>query len=339
MHPNNYDIRKFSKFLMCAITILTIFVISFTVFAFYIGNDEQEIAHLIPVRNKIIMDAESYTNCNDFTGVIDTEVKPVAKGNGYLHDFEYEKITSMLYLRFKKDIYSDITIITMTSSKTTDKALAIKESWANDDNLSILFISDEENVDVGSISFNDITKISSNIEQLDYGIIGLKHIYADKKLNRYNNKNWYLLIDDDTWVNIPALLNVLSKYNPDCPIILSYIWSGIWVEDLEYVSSAAGILISRAAYELLAPALSNNPECEFAHYNEIAFSKCTWYLSIQLIHHNGFYFDRPEQSKDRHEHVWYPPIGEALTYHGVTAADMKLMTNYVNERWQWNNKN
>jgi len=54
-----------------------------------------------------------------------------------------------------------------------------------------------------------------------------------------------------------------------------------------------------------------------------------------MVHHRGFYFDPPERSKDRHEVVWFPPIAEAITYHYVHPEEMYVMTNYANERWQW----
>jgi len=142
------------------------------------------------------------------------------------------------------------------------------------------------------------------------------------------------LADDDTWVNVPALLDLASAYHYRCPVSFGYVWSHVWIEDFDYISGGAGLLLSQRAFLELTPAFYTD-QCPFAHYNDITFGRCAWTLKVQMVHHRGFYFDPPERSKDRHEVVWFPPIAEAITYHYVYPSEMEIMTNYANERWQW----
>jgi hypothetical protein len=338
------EARKKSDLLMFVMAGLILFVLTFTVLAFWMGGDTTPMQHQLPHQNSLLMQARSYTNCSDFPGAVDT-VRRVASGGGYLHMFEYEHLHPCCMSSWSAQMHSagvaqigveDILFIVTTSSKTAHKAQAIKESWGSDLAESLFFVSDVADPLTGAYTFDEVSGKGEETNPLDKqhrSVVGLKHIYSNPALKRYRNKKWYFLVDDDTWLNIPALLNLMARFNADCPVILSYIWSGIWVEDFDYASGAAGFLVSRAAFEAIAPAFDK--ECAFAHYNEIAFSKCAWERQVQLLHHRGFYFDRPEMSKDRHSHVWYPPIGEAISYHDVDPKEMQLMSSYVNERWAW----
>jgi hypothetical protein len=49
-------------------------------------------------------------------------------------------------------------------------------------------------------------------------IWALKYIEADQQLNGLRSKPWFFMADDDTWVNVPALLDLISRYHHRCPV-------------------------------------------------------------------------------------------------------------------------
>lgn len=188
----------------------------------------------------------------------------------------------------------------------------------------------------------------------------------------YKDKKWFFLADDETWVNVPAVVHLASQYDPDCPVAFGYVWNNPWPNQLDFISGAAGTLISQAALRALAWQLTTadkhampgelnlrghdygtsgrrgsttassltlqrrNIECPVdSVYDDVMFSECSWSSLVQLVHHRGFSFDRPETSKDRREIVWLPPIAEAISYHYVQDNAMSLMTEYSNSRWQY----
>jgi len=230
--------------------------------------------------------------------------------------------------------------IIMTSAQTKTKAAAVFDSWGRGIQ-NLLFISDLADPDIGSISFNQVSggvgaasgrPIPTRIDKNHRQIWGMKYIDSDPHFANLKDKKWFFLADDDTWVNIPALLDLTNRYHHLCPVTFGYIWSHVWIEDFDYISGGAGLLLSQKAFRDMTPAFYTDV-CPFDHYNDITFARCAWTLKVQMIHHRGFYFDPPERSKDRHEVVWFPPIAEAITYHYVHPEEMYVMTNYANERW------
>jgi len=314
----------------------------FISFALIIGfkSDDLKVPANSPARNPTLKDARPHTNCTDFEGAIKS-VHEIAAGEGYLHLFEYNRLHPCCTAVGKKEEEpeepktSDIVFMIMTSSATQHKARAVLNSWGRGlENL--LLISDMADSEVGSISFDDVSGQSrpTQMDKQHRQIWAMKFIYSDDTHAHLRDKKWYFLADDDTWINIPALLDLIKQYDHRCPVTFGYVWSHVWVEDFDYISGGAGLLMSQRAFSLLTPAFYTD-QCPFAHYNDITFGRCAWALRVQIVHHRGFYFDPPERSKDRHEMVWFPPIAEAVSYHYVHPEEMLVMTNYANERWQY----
>jgi hypothetical protein len=228
----------------------------------------------------------------------------------------------------------------MTSSRTQSKAKAVLESWGEGIE-NLLLISDENNKDLGSISFDTVRGVPKSGMSVypddpsqQAQIWGMKYINSNDNYKHLRHKKWFFIADDDSWVNIPALLDLISRYDSRCPVVFGYVWSKIWIEDLDYHSGGAGLLMTGDAFRILSEAFYTS-ECPFRQYHDITFGRCAWTKKVQIVHHRGFFYDPPERSKDRHEMIWLPEIGEAISYHYVTAREMRMMTQYVNQRWQY----
>lgn len=311
--------------------------------AFWMTNEGPKIKLVTPERNMLLADAKSHTNCSDFDGAVQ-HVKQVAQFRGYLHQFEYDRLHPCCGRPIRAPVdTSDIVFVVMTTAKTEAKARAVLESWGRGLEHLIL-ISDEANAQLGSIALEDDRESANHGEAKADPAQDLKHrqiwalkwLYADKATG-LRSKKWFFLADDDTWVNVPALLDLLSKYDFRCPVTFGYVWSNMWIEDLDYVSGGAGILMSQEAFMQLTPSFYTD-DCPFFNYNDVTFGRCSWAKQVQIVHHRGFYFDPPDRSKDRHEVVWLPPIAEAVTYHYVHPTEMLSMSEYANERWQYTPK-
>jgi hypothetical protein len=357
-----HESRRRNHILLWVMGITILGIIGFTCFALFVGfnNVQLKVSKDPPTRNPTLSEARPHTNCSDFEGAI-RSVQQIAEGEGYLHVFEYERLHPCCLLNPRRNMpfpYSnavdnpdpdppmittdDIVFIVMTSAQTRTKATAVIESWGKGIQ-NLLLISDLADPELGSISFNEVSggvgaasgrPIPTRIDKQHRQIWGMKYIDSDARFAHLKDKKWFFLADDDTWVNIPALLDLTNRYHHQCPVTFGYVWSHVWIEDFDYISGGAGLLLSQKAFRDLTPSFYTDI-CPFAHYNDITFARCAWTLKVQMVHHRGFYFDPPERSKDRHEVVWFPPIAEAITYHYVHPEEMYVMTNYANERWQW----
>ena len=62
-------------------------------------------------------------------------------------------------------------------------------------------------------------------------------------------KKWFLFVDDDTWINVPALLDYFGAYSETLPVAFGYVWDDVWARGAVY-SGGAGIIMSRSAFRI-----------------------------------------------------------------------------------------
>lgn len=133
-----------------------------------------------------------------------------------------------------------ILILTMSSKILSNRIDGILNSYykiiENYDNIDLIFYSDHED-------------ISKNIIKLD---CDFEYCYRDNEIKNltvfnlirdkyYNKYDWYLFIDDDTFVNIPLLNDKINSFDEN------YIYgkdSTGYYGNLNYVSGGAGYIIS-----------------------------------------------------------------------------------------------
>jgi type II secretory pathway pseudopilin PulG len=191
---------------------------------------------------------------------------------------------------------------------------------------------------------------STDINIVHRPIWALKYIAADQRNDddTLSRKKWYMIIDDASWVNIPALLSLLHHYNHQCPIAMGAIWSQTNSADASYAAGTAGILLSHASFIKVTSALAT-PACEYLSTGtDRTISQCLWRQHVQLVHVNGFSFDAPRGLVDHTPSstsnnnndmdplasgLFLPPIAEAITYRVVDTKQMAAMTIYANQRW------
>eukprot|EP00808_Paulinella_micropora_P028883 g31483.t1 len=335
-------IKTAHLFLIVGFTVVVVVVFTLAAFLVGLNNDSRGVDTAPRARNPTLLEAHTYSNCSDFEGAVKS-VQNIAHGEGYLHQFEYDRYHPCCRTAYKRDPQSvvpltaeDIVFIIMTTDSTEQNARAIKKSWGKGMS-NLLFVSDQASTSTtrdNAIHVDDIEGPMVHMDKQHLQIWAMRYISTREEYAHLRDKKWFFLADDETWVNVPALLDLASAYDPRCPVAFGYVWSKVWIEDFDYISGGAGLLLSASAYSMLTPSFFTD-KCPFSHYDDVTFAKCAWALRVQIVHHRGFYFDPPERSKDRHETVWFPPIAEAITYHHVHPEEMPIMTDYANERWQY----
>lgn len=130
----------------------------------------------------------------------------------------------------------NILIAVITSSNNKSRQDTINKTWNSDKNknVEVVFISDEHDQD------NNVFKLSSSS---DYKSAEEKILNLIKELKVNNTKDWYFIVDDDTFVNIENLIEYTKSANPS--YVQGYLAHNDWWNGLEYIQGGAGTLISK----------------------------------------------------------------------------------------------
>lgn len=122
--------------------------------------------------------------------------------------------------------------------------------------------------------------------------------------------DWYILIDDDTYVFIDRLLEILSTYQSHDSFavgqVLDHIRDSYWGL---YLSGGAGTIISSMLYHQLCSYVRTAPSCMVSCHWCADISLGMWIKHVggQLFHHPQFHADIYDPSKD--------DITKAITFH------------------------
>ncbi|CAK0865760.1 unnamed protein product [Prorocentrum cordatum] len=95
---------------------------------------------------------------------------------------------------------------------------------------------------------------------------------------------WVILADDDTWVYVDRLLGFVADHDPAVPVLFTYVLSDAHVLGYDYPCGGAGMLLSAAAYELVAPRLLT-PDCPLIQYNDLTLGFCVHAHGVPMVHH------------------------------------------------------
>ncbi|XP_064607522.1 LOW QUALITY PROTEIN: glycoprotein-N-acetylgalactosamine 3-beta-galactosyltransferase 1-B-like [Liolophura sinensis] len=130
----------------------------------------------------------------------------------------------------------------MTAPKNLDKkARAVQKTWAKHFNTH-LFISSETNTSFPTIGLN----VSEGRQHLTAKTMkAFRYVYD----HHFNDADWFMKADDDTFVIAENLRFFLSHYSPHDPIYFGYHFKPFVSQG--YMSGGAGYVLSKAALKLL----------------------------------------------------------------------------------------
>lgn len=144
------------------------------------------------------------------------------------------------------------------------------------------------------------------------GYMGLPFKMIDFFKHMYLDYDWYVLMDDDTYIYTERLQSLLSTYSSTDSLAIGHLLTHLQQTEWgSYFSGGAGTVLSRTAYDALYRAIHEAP-----HMSHLALHWCAdislglWLrtIPVQWIHHAGFH---PEMNGD---------VSTAITLHHVKHA-------------------
>jgi hypothetical protein len=250
-----------------------------------------------------------FEDCEDFNlNMLNGLNKKIILSN----NFDQNQIPNEFLFQSKLKL-ENILLILLTSSKTKTRFDKARSTWIN--NLTNHQLINEKCIEkinencfeyfhcCHNLSENTSSKLIIISDEIDYerGIFTLDELkgksnYLDaqhrqlklmkfllKKNCLLNNINWIGLIDDDTWINIQQIIQILNFFNSNQSIILGHVLTDNLNEnDLFYVSGGGGIFLSRSSFDQITPKLYSS--CPFCKYNDITIGVCSSVLNLTRIH-------------------------------------------------------
>jgi glycoprotein-N-acetylgalactosamine 3-beta-galactosyltransferase len=102
----------------------------------------------------------------------------------------------------------------------------------------------------------------------DKVFLSFKYLY-----NRYNNYDWYLKADDDTYIFINNLRKFLSDKNSSAPITYGYDFN--LIIEKGYHSGGAGYVLSKESFNRIGKALNRNYSfCQNTNFEDVDVAGC-----------------------------------------------------------------
>uniref|UniRef100_A0A8C3S8I7 Glycoprotein-N-acetylgalactosamine 3-beta-galactosyltransferase 1 n=1 Tax=Chelydra serpentina TaxID=8475 RepID=A0A8C3S8I7_CHESE len=182
------------------------------------------------------------------------------------HQDENKNIAEGLYQKVK------ILCWVMTGPQNLEKkAKHVKATWAQHCN-KILFMSSEENKDFPTVGL----ETKEGRDQLYWKTIKAFQYVHD---HYFDDADWFMKADDDTYVILDNLRWLLSKYNPEQPIYFGrrfkpYVKQG-------YMSGGAGYVLSKEALRRFVNAFKTNKCSHSSSIEDLALGKCMENINVE----------------------------------------------------------
>ncbi|XP_075778441.1 glycoprotein-N-acetylgalactosamine 3-beta-galactosyltransferase 1 isoform X1 [Pelodiscus sinensis] len=182
------------------------------------------------------------------------------------HKDENKYIAEGLYQKVK------ILCWVMTGPQNLEKkAKHVKATWAQHCN-KILFMSSEENKDFPAVGL----ETKEGRDQLYWKTIKAFQYVHD---HYFDDADWFMKADDDTYVILDNLRWLLSKYNPEQPIYFGrrfkpYVKQG-------YMSGGAGYVLSKEALRRFVNAFKTNKCSHSSSVEDLALGKCMENINVE----------------------------------------------------------
>jgi glycoprotein-N-acetylgalactosamine 3-beta-galactosyltransferase len=235
--------------------------------------------------------------------------------NNILNDYKVfnEEVYNRKYFFSNKTNNSIFCIILTTKHNLNTKAKAVHECWAKycDDVKFLSNFPDEFNIKETNSPNSELTYKNLSLLQPpgmkkdvysqlpDKIFLSYKYIYQ-----KYNNYDWYLKADDDTWIFMNNLRKFLSLKNSSRPVTYGYDYK-IKVEN-GYHSGGAGYILSNEAMKRLGKKLNEDYSfCQQTDSEDVDVARCLRKMNVL-----------PEKSIDDFGRERFHPLNLMLHYKG-----------------------
>lgn len=199
--------------------------------------------------------------------------------------------------------------------------LALAQDFPN-----VLIVGEADRPDLGMVTCpaiqGDGSYASSGKRQLAY----LQHLMAlnDARLRT----PYFLLVDDDSYVNADTVRSLLARINPACPLFMGYVFDHKWIPDLDYASGGGGILATRDCM-LRALPIAFTHECPYTGFGDHFFARCGMTRGCQIVSGPGFNAYR--QPNPNGQYLW-AQVAASHTYHYMDEERVEALHGYLSTR-------
>jgi hypothetical protein len=198
--------------------------------------------------------------------------------------------------------------VMMCSNDTAERAKFMQHGWlrwvpkANVVMLCGAKIEGINNTDIPPLPIDSYIK-QRFPELSNYQLANLRHLrgtwwLGTKEAARLdtNGIQWVMLIDDDTFVNVPLLLSFLNDVPPTLPVLFAHLYERINVpgkkhttyKNLTFPQGGAGMLFSSVALKQMASVLFTE-RCELRFpVNDATIGACSPSANVTKIHTTKF---------------------------------------------------
>lgn len=110
------------------------------------------------------------------------------------------------------------------------------------------------------------------------------------------NKPYFMLVDDDVWINIPLLLLTLRPYSPDLNVMFvglmrderrddaAQLFNDTRGKGMVWAGGGAGLILTRRSMQEIASRVAT-PECPFAGWCDMSWSRCASRWGVTQVSH------------------------------------------------------
>ena len=164
---------------------------------------------------------------------------------------------------------------------------------------------------------------SDTFEDLTY-----KYIDFFKNMKIENLYDWYIFIDDDTFVFHNRLIKLLENYNYNENYYIGKILDHIKKDYGLYMSGGAGYVISNNLYKLIIDLVRKEPERAFRHWCDdlcigLYIIDISNKFKVNMINDDRFHISKPDDIDE---------LSYAITYHKIIEKNQWLFLNTISEK-------
>ena len=215
---------------------------------------------------------------------------------------------------------TNILILVMSSFIIKDRVDSIMNSYYNNikkyPNIDIIFYSDYND------EHNDLVKKVEANYKFKYSDNEIKHAAAFKLIRDcyYKKYDWFLFVDDDTYVNVQALSNNINSFDEN-------FIHGYYFKQLDYISGGAGCLISNKLIHNFFDFITYN-----SGYADVSLGENARRKNIKFKHSDLFYASNPwyDNEKDPEQNI-KNSINNRITYHYINKNQMQIIYEKYNK--------
>lgn len=173
------------------------------------------------------------------------------------------------------------------SDALKDRVATQKASWMRWAQHVVAF-SDAADPGLGIITLPEIQNKTGFAEAQTRQLHGMKWIYNNRA--DLASKKWFFCVDDDTWVNVPSLLEYISRFPETLPLSFSHMYLRY---NAAVYNGGAGMLFSREAFRRIAAALFTD-ECPLSELppaplnNDNILAECAYSTGVLKVTSSKF---------------------------------------------------